>query len=37
MNHTLTDQIIHKNNIERYLQSEQQLKMLEMNKRPLQN
>ena len=27
-NHTITDQLLHKNNIERYLQAEQQHKLL---------
>ena len=35
-NHTLTDQIIHKNNMERILQTEQQQKMYEMSRLPLQ-
>lgn len=37
MNHTISDQMIHKNNIERFLQSEQQQKMLELGRMPIQN
>lgn len=37
MNHSLVDQLMHKNNIERYLQAEQQQKMMEMGRLPLQN
>lgn len=36
-NHTMTDQLLHKNNIERYLQTEQQHKILELNRLPIQN
>lgn len=37
MNHSLVDQLMHKNNIERYIQAEQQQKMMEMGRMPLQN
>jgi hypothetical protein len=37
MNHSIVDQLMHKNNIERYLQAEQQQKMMEMGRLPLQN
>lgn len=37
MNHSIVDQLMHKNNIERYLQAEQQQKMMEMGRMPMQN
>jgi hypothetical protein len=37
LSNNLTDQIVHKNNLERYIQAEQQQKMLEMGRLPLQN
>jgi hypothetical protein len=37
INHSLVDQLMHKNNLERYLQAEQQQKMIEMGRLPLQN
>lgn len=37
MNNTLVDQLMHKNNVERYIQAEQQQKMMEMGRLPLQN
>ena len=36
-NHSIPDQLMHKNNVERFMQSEQQQKMLDMNRMPLQN
>ena len=36
-NHSLSDQIMHKSNIDRYIQNEQQQKMLELGRMPLQN
>lgn len=35
--HSLSDQIMHKSNIDRYIQNEQQQKMLELGRMPLQN
>lgn len=37
LHHNLADQIIHKNNVDRYMQADQQQKMLEMNRLPLQS
>jgi hypothetical protein len=37
INHSLVDQLMHKNNLERYIQAEQQQKMMEMGRLPLQN
>ena len=37
MNHTISDQIMHKNNMERYMAADQQQKMLEINRMPLQS
>ncbi len=37
MNHTISDQIMHKNNMERFIQAEQQQKMLDINRLPLQS
>lgn len=36
-NNTMTDQLIHKNNMDRLMQVDQQQKILEMNKMPLQS
>ena len=35
--HTLSDQMVHKNNVDRFMQAEQQQKMLDMGRLPLQN
>jgi hypothetical protein len=35
--HSLSDQIMHKSNIDRYIQNEQQQKMLDLGRMPLQN
>ena len=37
INHSIVDQLMHKNNLERYIQAEQQQKMMEMGRLPLQN
>lgn len=37
MNNSIVDQLVHKTNIERYMQAEQQQKMMEMGRLPLQN